>query len=245
MTMGDGGGHGPDTLPEPKKTIPSSFPCLEGPGGGDAARRIHVPAGHAPQVGDPSSYAVMGRVLLAAAGAFAGIFLALVFLRLYYASRRRRLHGARGGRSPRRLLRSLAIADEDGGAAPSPRGLDPAVLRALPVAAAGAGAGDCAVCLAELEPGDEARALPRCGHRFHVECIDAWFRGNATCPLCRADVVVAGEEASAPPEVRIDMPGGEAAAGKGTAAPAMGRLPSGTDLDKTRRVFASIRSASF
>ncbi|KAL6850359.1 hypothetical protein ACP4OV_020986 [Aristida adscensionis] len=177
-------------------------------------------------------------------GAFTGIFLALVFLRLYYASRRRRLHGARGGRSPRRLLRSLPIADEDGGAAPSPRGLDPAVLRALPVAAAGAGAGDCAVCLAELEPGDEARALPRCGHRFHVECIDAWFRGNATCPLCRADVVVAGEEASAPPEVRIDIPGGEVAEAKGTAAPAMGRLPSGTDLDKTRRV-ASIRSASF
>ncbi|CAO2203353.1 unnamed protein product [Urochloa humidicola] len=58
----------------------------------------------------------------------------------------------------------------------------------------GAGAGaECAVCLAEVRDGDEARALPRCGHRFHAACVDAWLRRrHTTCPLCRASVVVAG-----------------------------------------------------
>jgi hypothetical protein len=172
----------------------------------------------------------------------------------------------RGGRGSGRrcsrarpTLRSLAIAsaDEDrNDAAPSPRGLDPAVLAAIPVVAVGAGpgtgagaGGDCAVCLAELEPGEKARALPRCGHRFHVECIDAWFRGNATCPLCRADVVVvdaapsAPAEDGAPLEVRMDV-AGDAAGHRSVAPPTMARLASGTDLGKARQVFASARFAA-
>ncbi|TVU21210.1 hypothetical protein EJB05_30834, partial [Eragrostis curvula] len=53
-------------------------------------------------------------------------------------------------------------------------------------------AAECAVCIAELRDGDEARALPRCGHRFHAACVDAWLRRrHTTCPLCRASVVVA------------------------------------------------------
>nr|CAB3477037.1 unnamed protein product [Digitaria exilis] len=141
----------------------------------------------------------------------------------------------------RRLVRSPAIAGDDrDGDAPSQRGLDPAVLAAIPVAiVVDAGAGDCAVCLGELEAGEKARALSRCGHRFHVECIDAWFRRNATCPLCRADVVAPGED-GAQPEVRIDVVAGDAAAN----ASAMARLPSGTDLGKARQVFASTRIAA-
>ncbi|KAM3313382.1 hypothetical protein ACQJBY_032779 [Aegilops geniculata] len=50
---------------------------------------------------------------------------------------------------------------------------------------------ECAVCLAEMTDGERGRLLPRCGHRFHVECIDRWFRSNSTCPLCR--VAVFGE----------------------------------------------------
>jgi len=45
------------------------------------------------------------------------------------------------------------------------------VLAVIPVVVVDTGAGndgDCAVCLAELEPGEKVRA-PRCGHRFHVE----------------------------------------------------------------------------
>ncbi|CAO2203352.1 unnamed protein product [Urochloa humidicola] len=230
--------------------------------------RQHGP--HAPPaVRDAGSYAVAGKLLLATAGAFAGVLLAIVALQLYNASRRRsRLAaaaaGGGGGRRQRRLLRSLAIGvgdDGDGGSAPSPRGLDPAVLAAIPVVVvlgAGGEVGDCAVCLAELEPGEKARALPRCGHRFHAECIDAWFRGNATCPLCRADVIVAAaaaaavpsapaEDGAAPPEVRIDVPGDDAAAPNASVAapPAMARLPSATtDRGKAREVFASARFAA-
>ncbi|XP_062184142.1 E3 ubiquitin-protein ligase ATL41-like [Phragmites australis] len=211
-------------------------------------RQPHVAEGQ--QVSEPMTYAIGGKVLLAAAGAFAGVLLALFALYLYNRSWRRRVSGGR-----RRLLRSLAIAgagddsrDGGGAAASSPRGLDPAVLRALPVVAAGAGDGDCAVCLADLEPGQKARALSRCGHRFHVECIDTWFHANSTCPLCRADVEApdaTNATKEAQPEVRIDVAGDAVAAAKAPMAPAMGRLPSGTDLEKTRRIFASTRSASF
>jgi hypothetical protein len=54
---------------------------------------------------------------------------------------------------------------------------------------AAGGKADCAVCIVEFRDGDLARLLPRCGHRFHAACVDAWLRLHSTCPLCRADVV--------------------------------------------------------
>ncbi|KAI5004912.1 hypothetical protein ZWY2020_032155 [Hordeum vulgare] len=170
--------------------------------------------GPAVMVEAPSSYTTVGKLLLAAAGAFAGVLLALIALHLYNSGRRRRAQDRR-----RQLRRSPAISGV--GEAPSPRGLDPAVLRALSVVTADVGTGDCAVCLAEFEHGEQARALPRCGHRFHVECIDAWFRDNSTCPLCRADVE-APDDAEAHPEVRIDV-AGEADAAAKDGAPAIAR----------------------
>ena len=79
-------------------------------------------------------------------------------------------------------------------------GLQPVddVASALPVYvySSSGGAGDesgkapeCAVCVVELRDGDSARLLPRCGHRFHADCVGAWLRLHATCPLCRASVV--------------------------------------------------------
>ena len=32
------------------------------------------------------------------------------------------------------------------------------------------------------------RQLPRCGHCFHLECIDRWLQRHAQCPLCRSYV---------------------------------------------------------
>ncbi|XP_066306228.1 E3 ubiquitin-protein ligase ATL41-like [Miscanthus floridulus] len=264
MGAGDGNGNGNGTGPKTNEMIPcngsSGHAALDG--FGPLPKRPHVVPDPPQQVSDPANYAIAGKILLAVAGAFAGVLLALVALHLYNSTRRRRLGGQR------RLLRSLAIAgggdedrrdgDGDGAGAPSPRGLDSAVLATIPVVLIDAGAGnggDCAVCLAELEPGEKARALPRCGHRFHVECIDAWFRGNATCPLCRADVVVAPgvaapsapAEGGAQPEVRIDVAGDAvvALANGSTVAPVMGRLHSDRDLEKARRVFASTRFSSF
>ncbi|XP_042016551.1 E3 ubiquitin-protein ligase RING1-like [Salvia splendens] len=47
---------------------------------------------------------------------------------------------------------------------------------------------DCAVCLADFRDGDAARLLPKCGHAFHVDCIDTWLRSHKSCPVCRAPV---------------------------------------------------------
>ncbi|WVZ98170.1 hypothetical protein U9M48_043639 [Paspalum notatum var. saurae] len=60
---------------------------------------------------------------------------------------------------------------------------------------------ECAVCIVELRDGDSARLLPRCGHRFHADCVGAWLRLHATCPLCRARVV-APKAAAATGEAR-------------------------------------------
>ncbi|GJN11011.1 hypothetical protein PR202_ga29169 [Eleusine coracana subsp. coracana] len=48
---------------------------------------------------------------------------------------------------------------------------------------------DCAVCITELAVGETARVLPRCGHAFHVACVDTWLNSHFTCPLCRRPAV--------------------------------------------------------
>ena len=47
----------------------------------------------------------------------------------------------------------------------------------------GAG-GECAICLAELDSGGEARTLV-CGHAFHAACINEWLSKDGRCPVCR------------------------------------------------------------
>ncbi|KAM3403579.1 hypothetical protein ACQJBY_006986 [Aegilops geniculata] len=64
--------------------------------------------------------------------------------------------------------------------------------------AAGKAAADCAVCIVEFRDGDLARLLPRCGHRFHAACVDAWLHLHSTCPLCRASVVAPVPAAAEP-----------------------------------------------
>uniref|UniRef100_K3YYL8 RING-type domain-containing protein n=1 Tax=Setaria italica TaxID=4555 RepID=K3YYL8_SETIT len=46
---------------------------------------------------------------------------------------------------------------------------------------------ECAVCLAGLEDGEEARFMPCCGHGFHAQCVATWLAmaSRPTCPLCR------------------------------------------------------------
>ncbi|KAF8027808.1 hypothetical protein BT93_E0667 [Corymbia citriodora subsp. variegata] len=43
----------------------------------------------------------------------------------------------------------------------------------------------CAICLSEYQPKETLRTIPKCGHYFHVQCIDQWLRQKASCPLCR------------------------------------------------------------
>lgn len=60
---------------------------------------------------------------------------------------------------------------------------------------------ECAVCINEFEEGDKVRVLPRCGHRFHIACIDMWFGSHNSCPLCRSAVEVE-ESAESPAAAR-------------------------------------------
>lgn len=45
---------------------------------------------------------------------------------------------------------------------------------------------DCAVCLAPVN-GDGSTT--RCGHKFHTTCLLRSYSVNASCPLCREDLV--------------------------------------------------------
>lgn len=117
------------------------------------------------------------------------LFLAFVVLFFFYLYAKR-YHGA----NPTIRIRSSRnrfILAPDHGTVPR-RGLDPAVIQALPVTVFRSDSSkeglECAVCLCELSEGEEARSLPKCSHGFHLECIDMWFRSNNTCPLCRSPV---------------------------------------------------------
>ncbi|XP_021292296.1 E3 ubiquitin-protein ligase RHA2B-like [Herrania umbratica] len=45
----------------------------------------------------------------------------------------------------------------------------------------------CTVCLDSMEKSEEIRALCKCCHVFHKECLDTWVNeGQVTCPLCRS-----------------------------------------------------------
>lgn len=43
----------------------------------------------------------------------------------------------------------------------------------------------CPICLSEYEPKETVKAIPKCGHCFHAQCIDEWLPLNASCPICR------------------------------------------------------------
>jgi len=92
-------------------------------------------------------------------------------------------------------------------------GLDEAAINSIAVTPYRAGAGllgaaDCSVCLGEFHDGELVRLLPKCGHAFHVPCIDTWLRAHVNCPLCRSDVldpaVTAGEETGSNPPADPD-----------------------------------------
>uniref|UniRef100_A0A6M2EWX4 RING-type E3 ubiquitin transferase n=1 Tax=Populus davidiana TaxID=266767 RepID=A0A6M2EWX4_9ROSI len=52
---------------------------------------------------------------------------------------------------------------------------------------------ECCICLSAYEDGSELRELP-CGHHFHCMCIDKWLCINASCPLCKFDILKADSQ---------------------------------------------------
>ncbi|KAJ0630662.1 putative transcription factor C2H2 family [Helianthus annuus] len=47
---------------------------------------------------------------------------------------------------------------------------------------------ECCICLSAYDDEAELRELP-CFHHFHCSCIDKWLYINATCPLCKYNIV--------------------------------------------------------
>ena len=68
----------------------------------------------------------------------------------------------------------------------------------------------CAICYEDYATNDVLKVLPRCGHRFHPQCVEAWARtfvtspsssrscsrkGCPTCPLCNDKISIKVKEA--------------------------------------------------
>ncbi|KAH7425949.1 hypothetical protein KP509_11G079100 [Ceratopteris richardii] len=94
------------------------------------------------------------------------------------------------------------VRGNDGGAIPSSQGsdwvvggLDEATLESYPKFSYAekklyhghhdADDASCSICLADYRNGELIRMLPDCKHSFHADCVDAWLRLHASCPMCR------------------------------------------------------------
>nr|XP_010939705.1 RING-H2 finger protein ATL52 [Elaeis guineensis] len=182
-------------------------PCIGGPKACDTAPpSISAEPGHRP----------LFKVLIISISLVAAFF----FLSLIYFSvlRRRRRH-RHPFLTPAAVSAGSAAAsppsDDDGASEDGEGlhhvwyiqtvGLDEATIRSIAVAEYKAGGGllgaaDCSVCLGEFQDGELVRLLPKCGHAFHVPCIDTWLRAHVNCPLCRAHIIdPAADLASAAP----------------------------------------------
>lgn len=147
-------------------------------------------------VGD-SNFAVHGRAVPLLVGL---LFLIVVFVALCLYLR---WACHRYTPNPEASLSSSA-ATAAGAVASSMPGLDADAIGGLPVtlyrppassqppAGKGGGGGcdddqaaQCSICISALVAGEKVKVLPPCGHCFHPDCVDAWLRSQASCPLCR------------------------------------------------------------
>lgn len=76
----------------------------------------------------------------------------------------------------------------------------------------------CAVCLCEVEEGEEIRQLT-CRHMYHRPCIDSWLRKRGVCPLCvrKVSVRLKGGRVGEEGEVATRGGGGIEMVGSGSA----------------------------
>ncbi|CAO2195142.1 unnamed protein product [Urochloa humidicola] len=142
---------------------------------------------------DDGNFAVRGRGVPVLVALF-GVLVCFVAACLYLRWACHRYNGRRGAAAAALALPTYSSSTPAAAVA----GLDDAAIAGLPVAlyrpAGGAdeAAQCCPICLGELAEGDKVKALPRCGHGgFHPECVDAWLRARASCPLCRASLLAA------------------------------------------------------
>ncbi|KAJ3692703.1 hypothetical protein LUZ60_011798 [Juncus effusus] len=46
----------------------------------------------------------------------------------------------------------------------------------------------CTICLEEYQDKEILRIMPKCGHKYHLDCIDVWLESHSTCPICRVSL---------------------------------------------------------
>lgn len=139
-------------------------------------------------------YELSGKIMLSAIVILFAVVVFMVGLHLYARWYLVRLRRRQLERRRHRRGRAHVVMYADSLLPAADRGLELAVLSSLPVflhsaaAETAAPPPECAVCLSEFEEKEIVRLLPKCGHSFHIECIDMWFRSHSTCPLCRSPV---------------------------------------------------------
>lgn len=62
---------------------------------------------------------------------------------------------------------------------------------------AGAAEDCCAICVCDYEAGQPCITLS-CGHLFHKDCILAWLKVDAVCPMCKTQLLPQPQQAKAP-----------------------------------------------
>ncbi|CAK9316711.1 unnamed protein product [Citrullus colocynthis] len=52
---------------------------------------------------------------------------------------------------------------------------------------------ECVICLEEIEVGGLGKQMP-CNHKFHGDCIQKWLELHGSCPVCRYQMPIDGED---------------------------------------------------
>ncbi|KAJ8748922.1 hypothetical protein K2173_013357 [Erythroxylum novogranatense] len=88
-------------------------------------------------------------------------------------------------------------------------GLEPIMVSAIPTMRFSNDAfrstenAQCSICLGEYQEKEVLRIMPKCGHNFHLSCIDIWLRKQSTCPVCRLPIQASLEAKHARQATRI------------------------------------------
>ncbi|KAL5580693.1 hypothetical protein UlMin_013135 [Ulmus minor] len=149
-----------------------------------------------------SIFSYDSNVLLAALVSLLLVILFVLLLHVYARWFLAQAHHRRRGSSvavsrvlgPTRFNNFSSFALDVASRSGSPtKGLDPAIVSEIPMfvfeTREEKQGMECVICLSCFEDDDVGRNLPKCGHCFHLECIDMWFDSHSNCPICRAPVV--------------------------------------------------------